>query len=235
MHMKSVAWFVLAVMIILPAGASAKDQDVFAPPSGFSIQAKSYPPPPGEPAEYGASEAGPNWKIAQWGVPRAKLSPFTVVHQGNETIFTSVSPGASVVVTRVQDGAETYTLSQNGAVLPCETAQGNPREFDLFASPVNHSPMPGGRDAYHIADNTISLTAMSHLRAMATVSMKYETIATPKTCGVSQGGALIAVVLNNLIAHQTLFYHLWTALPLQVEFEQVCAISCKHLSGVIRL
>ena len=74
MLMKYLASLVFAAMVLLPSYAGAEDQNAFEPPSGFSIQAKTFPPPPGESAEYGASESAPNWKIAQWGVPKAKLA-----------------------------------------------------------------------------------------------------------------------------------------------------------------
>ncbi len=206
MPMNRLAAMVFAALVFLPPLAIAKDTDVFQQPGDFSIKTRTVQPN-GQPAEYGASGTAPNWAIAQWGAPN-KLPPFTVTQQGDDTISSSASPGASVVVKRGPEGTESYTLSQNGAVLPCETASGSPREFDLFASPDVNARPSGGISAYHVRSNGIALSAMSHLRVRATVSMHYTDISVPKSCGVSQGSVLISVILNDLISHQTLFYQL---------------------------
>ncbi len=206
MFMKYFAAMLFAATIFLSPTANAKDMDAFQQPQNFSIKARTVSPN-GRPTEYGASGAAPNWGIAQWGAP-GRLPPFKVTQQGGDTISSSVSPGASVVVKRGPDGTESYTLSQNGAVLPCETASGSPREFDLLASPDVSASPSGDISAYHVRSNGIALSAMSHLRVRATVSMHYADISVPKSCGVSQGGVLISVILNNLVSHQTLFYQL---------------------------
>lgn len=40
--------------------------------------------------------------------------------------------------------------------------------------------------------------------------------------------------LDKLGIPRATFYYLWTALPLQDDFDLICLASCKHLSGVTR-
>ena len=50
----------------------------------------------------------------------------------------------------------------------------------------------------------------------------------------SQGKSAVDAIRSIGVTDAT-YYLLWTALPLQVDFELSCVISCKHLSGVSRL
>jgi hypothetical protein len=99
------------------------------------------------------------------------------------------------------------TLSQDGDVLPCVGPGGQPRESDLFLSPnrtANDFDVPGYVSPLH----AYSLTALQHLTVQATVSYTAEPATKSEVCGVAQGGALIAVILDNPVRHQTLFYQL---------------------------
>jgi len=47
-------------------------------------------------------------------------------------------------------------------------------------------------------------------------------------------GRSVAEAIRSIGVTEVTFYHLWTALPLQVDFELIRLAGCKHLSGVTR-
>ena len=51
---------------------------------------------------------------------------------------------------------------------------------------------------------------------------------------VEQSALPVRRTLEKIGIPRATFYYLWTALPLQGDFELSCLASCKHLSGVTR-
>ena len=52
---------------------------------------------------------------------------------------------------------------------------------------------------------------------------------------VEQSALPVRRTLDKIGIPRATFYRLWTALPVQADFELGCLASCKHLSGVARL
>jgi hypothetical protein len=190
---------VFAVLAGLPAVASpARSEEiaVFGMPYDFALKEPADPPAPGGPATYATTGARPGWGIAAWNIPGARLPPFASVREAGGVVFRSQTPAAGVDL-RQDGGNAVYTLAQDGGPLPCENAGGRPREFDLFVAPEDR-PQAG----------LPSLGKMRALVQTATVTVHSAAVSASKGCAVTQGGALLALVLSNASTHQTLFYQL---------------------------
>jgi hypothetical protein len=187
-----------AILLLLACGARAATVPVFSAPYDFALLEPQYPPPPGGPVAYATTSGTPQWSIANWNIPGGKLPPFTVSMQGTNTVFTSRAPESSVVITQTPAKTASYQLSQNGAVLPCDTG-GEPRESDLFAGSYNQHTPP---------EKLLTLTALTNLISTATIKYQYGEATPRHVCAVSQGSALISVILNDQTKHQTFFYQL---------------------------
>ncbi|MCB8877094.1 hypothetical protein [Acidisoma silvae] len=194
-------------MVAAIGPARAGEVTLLKPLDSISIHSPVQPVPPGGPFPYTASGPAASWGVVAWDIPGGNLSAFSSVAAGAATLSTSQSAEASVTVLRASRGGTAITLSQDGAVLPCLTAGGQPRESDLFLSP-NKQTNRLEIDGYTSALHANPLTDLRHLYAAATVSYTATPSAKREICGVAQGGALIAVILDNRTAHQTLFYQL---------------------------
>lgn len=185
-----------------------------------------------QPTYYGSSDAAPNWRIAQWSMPGNKLSPLaaTVAADGG-TVLSASSTEASVSITL--GAAPAVQLHQDGSILPCDNANGKPRESDLFFSPGGfHEPKPGVSGLTPAALQSPALAQLKSLVFSTSLSVKEGKAAHPKGCMVNQGGALIGVTLVNHAGPkpQTLFY--------QLQFSRICdqtdprtAQMCHHISA----
>jgi hypothetical protein len=193
--------------ILAPPWGLAAELPVFQPVHQFGLLSPQDPPPRSGPLVYAISGPAPNWHIASWSIPGPHLPAFAVSQQGGETIYDSRAPEAQVSLHVLGDGSAFYVLSQNGAILPCEK-RGQPDEADLFSSPNSASVKPPAVAAVLIRSNSISLASMAHLYATQTVGFTYGYATSSPSCAVNKGAPLIAVILNNLVAHQTLFYQL---------------------------
>lgn len=185
----------------------AAELPVFTSPYDFSLKEPQDPPPPGGAMTYAFSGAAPTWSISAWDIPGQKLSPFLVSKVGADTLFLSRAPEATVTIDRKPDGTESYELHQDGTELPCGPDD-KARESDLFAGPNGEALKSPDANAFLIPPNQMALTEMSHLIARATITFRHGDAVPAKGCAVSQGSPLISVIVNNLIAHQTLFYQL---------------------------
>lgn len=187
--------------------AQADEIPLFKPVNAVSVHSPVQPVPPGGPFAYTASGPAADWGVVAWDIPGGDLSVFTTTTDAaGHAIAMSRAAEASVTV-RHHAGGATITLLQDGTVLPCVGHDGGPRESDLFLSPnqkTNGFDAPGYTDG----DHTYALTALKHLTAKVTVSYTASPVKKAAVCGVAQGGALIAVILDNRVTHQTLFYQL---------------------------
>ena len=178
---------------------------MFEPFGDFALRAPATPRP-GEPPDF-YSETGPDpgWQIAQWDIPGGRLSPFTTTLLPDGVRFTATAPEASVQITRAS-GHESIRLSQDGAVLPCLTDKGTPRESDLLFRPKDRTAP--GRTAVLV--EPVRLSQLHHLIVETKVQISYGETAHPKGCKVTQGNSGINLVLNNTTVRppQTFFYQL---------------------------
>ena len=135
-------WKALAVASVTTAAtllgvsvASATSRSMFKPPFDFSIRDSRQPPAPGGPRPYTATGLNAAWSVIAWNIPGGDLPSFQRSKKGADTIFVSHAAEASVTVEQQPDGQARYSLSQDGAALPCNTSEGRPRESDFFAHP----------------------------------------------------------------------------------------------------
>lgn len=187
--------------------AKANQQTLVAPIGNIGILQAPDPPPPGGPHVYGATGPSPNWSIAQWNIPGGQLSAFRSSDATNNEWVAS-SAEAKVSVSGPLKN-RSVTLWQDGAVLPCTTSAGKPRESDLFLSANS-----GGLHAPSIlameqkGRSTETLSELQALMIKAQISILEGLSKTQKGCEVNQGSALIGLILTSDVhSHkQTLFY-----------------------------
>jgi len=185
--------------------AQAAPRSLLTPFGDFAIRAPNLPTRPEPPNYYATSGPDPGWQIAQWDIPAGRLSPFRTSREGAREVLTATSPEATVRLVR-GPGSESITLVQDGAVLPCLTAKGEPRESDLFFSPKDRSS-PGPKA---LTSDPVPLAGVRSLVLATTVTFRIGATSRPKGCRVNQNMTLASVVLNDRIARppQTFFYQL---------------------------
>jgi hypothetical protein len=186
-----------AALVLISPCVRADEIRAFAPPYEFALKEPADPPASGGPATYATTGAYPAWGIAAWNIPGDRLPPFTVRRDRGRSVFETANRVASVKVIQ-EDGKARYTLAQNGAHLPCEGANGRAREFDLFVA----SEGPA------LATQLPALGGMKALIQTVKLAVHTETPATSNGCAVSQGAAMLALVMDNEVSRQTLFYQL---------------------------
>ncbi|MCB8881200.1 hypothetical protein ACELLULO517_13210 [Acidisoma cellulosilytica] len=210
MTARRICGFAASILLGLMAAvspAAAAEVALLKPFGTVSIHSPIQPVPPGGPLPYTASGPAASWGVVAWDIPGGDLSAFTSTQGGAGPISTSHAAEATVSVAQSPADGPVISLSQDGAILPCQTAGGQPRESDLLLSPNrgnNHFDVSG----YLSQSHAYALTSLHHLTASATVSYSATPSARPEVCGVAQGSALMAVILNNPVRHQTLFYQL---------------------------
>ena len=205
------------LLCLIPLAVMAQ-VDLLQPIHNIALKAPPDPPPPGGPKFYSRTGPDPNWSVDQWNIPDGALSPFTAQIVDGNTVYYSSAPEASVKIIQGRQGTQ-IDLAQNGEVLPCMTKTGLPRESDLLlsanSSPVNSPGVPGmaleGR-------SNPSLSVLSSLRFKANLVVTEGVIRAGKECGVSQGSALLGIILSDAQSHpqQTMFY--------QLSFDRLCGI-----------
>jgi hypothetical protein len=201
------------LLLLLCAGmpfAHAAPRPLLTPFGDFAIRAPALPAGAGSPDFYAASGPDPGWQIVQWDIPGGRLSSFRNSRDGAVEILTSTAPEALVRLRRSPD-TESIALVQDGAALPCVSADGKPRESDLFFSPKDRStPGPSA-----LTSGLVPIAQLQSLVLDTTLTVRLGMTARPKGCTVNQGTAVAAVVLTDRAAHpaQTLFYQLALAFP----------------------
>jgi hypothetical protein len=228
------AFVSFATAAVLPgaAAASAEARSMFKPPFDFSIRESREPPAPGGPLPYTATAPNAAWSVIAWDIPGGDLTPFQRSKSGADTVFVSRAAEAGVKVTQQPDGQARYSFSQDGAALPCNTADGKPRESDLFAHP-NTAQNQFETNAYLAKIGSVKIDDLASLISVATLSYSAALSVPHKECPVAQGAAVIALILRDFSDRQTLFY--------QVELSQACGLQpnpraarCKRLSKAPR-
>ncbi len=202
----TLGWLIWIGLLLVGQPAPAKEISLVAAPHDFALKEPDLPPPVNGPLTYAITGGTPNWYIVAWNIPGGKLSLFAERRIGGKIIFSSMAAEAAVEIVHLPNDRIAYRLSQDGTALPCEE-NGQPRESDLLAGsngPDAKSPeVPG---LLLPPNKPLSLLTLSHLITTATVTVHSGPVASPKGCGVSQGSALISVILNNPTTRQTLFY-----------------------------
>lgn len=192
---------------------------MLAPFGDFVLRDPSTPVQGELPKFYSSTGPDPGWQIVQWSIPEQRLSPFIRTPLRNGERFIATAPGATVEITRTGRG-ESVSLSQDGAVLPCLTKEGRPREFDFLFGPKDRTM--AGRTA--VLTDPAPLALLRKLVLNAHVAIRYGATAHPKGCEVSQGNSGVNLVLNDFAVDppQTFFY--------QLGFNQPCGMgSAAHV------
>ncbi len=192
--------YILCVAVALACALPATAQSLLPPFNGFALDEPPDPPPHGAPAHYGATAPQAAWVIAQWNIPGGKLSVFAPDGSG---AFKADSTEAHVQVT---PGAGTINFHQTGAVLPCSSSNGSPRESDLFFAPA------GSRLV-----KLVPLEGLGGLQQQAVVTLQAAVLANA-VCKVNLGYAVLAVTLvdRKVQPAQVFFY--------QLELSQLCQV-----------
>lgn len=151
---------------------------------GFGLRDPADPPPHGEPTVYSKTVTDPAWLISQWNIDKGALSVFAPSDRG---AYSAHAVTASLYIDQTS-----ISLAQDGSQLSCSDDHRKPRESDLFFSPSKFKP--------------IALSNLAALELKFDMTMKSAPGARRGTCAISQGGALIGVVLRNGPARETLFY-----------------------------
>jgi hypothetical protein len=233
-HWKALALlsFATAAGLRGTAVASAESRLMFKPPFDFSIRDSREPPAPGGPRPYTATAPNSAWSVIAWNIPGGDLPPFQRSKSGGDTVFVSRAAEAGVTVVQQPDGQASYSFSQDGAALPCNTPKGKPRESDLFAHP-NDAQNKFETNAYLAKIGSIKIGDLKSLISVATLSYNARLSVLRRECSVAQGAAVIALILRDFVDRQTLFY--------QMELSQACGLQpgprearCEHLTKTPR-
>lgn len=140
-----------------------------------------------KPVVYASTGPDPTWLISQWGISGKRLPPFR--QRPNEDVWVTEGPTASVVVSPRE-----ARLQQHGRELECDVQRGQAREFDLFLSPAKMPPQ--------------SITAARRMTLSVAFEASVRKSRREHDCKVTQGATLVAIVLGNATAKQTLFHQI---------------------------
>jgi|GEM_PF-5763007 hypothetical protein len=197
--------FAMGCFVGSPPPAAAKSIDLYPAFGDFALRAPDAAQSAQSEQVYSQTGASPAWVVSQWNIAGSQLAAFRVDQEGgDEKIYTASAPAASVRIAQSPVGTD-VTLQQNSAIVPCRTAGGRPWESDLFLSSTSHATgvIPGRPSPYLLSD-------IAALHEIVTVSVAATPAQTPKSCAVTMGGAVLAIVLQDFAVkpHQTLFYQL---------------------------
>jgi hypothetical protein len=146
--------------------------------------------------------ASADWSISQWQAPGDLPAMKNV---GPEQWATSTNWATATIVEQ-SDGTWVQDISQNGAYFPCETAQGNPLEFDEFVAPNGWT---SGSYPSAVPASLPTLSEMSSLTASATFTLEKATPSPgPTACRVNHGYANYGMILTDTAEspHQIFWY-----------------------------
>jgi hypothetical protein len=209
----------LAGALLAAAGLSnaahSAETDLFTPPAGFWLAPKRRSGANENRIQlYGATDPQARWYISQWQSPNEDLPPFRrMTSSPGTTTWRTENSAASVELTRSPQGVR-YELSQDGSRLPCSTAGGQPREFDLFAGANTRSvseEAPSARLADADRRAPIRLDSLRSLVLTVNADVAVAAGTTADTgCQINRANVLAAVVLRNSVAspRQVFFYQL---------------------------
>jgi hypothetical protein len=130
----------------------------------------------------------PGWHVAQWNIPQDLLPGC-----GRASWMIANSHA------KVRYLGDAYVLSQNGNT----TALACGKEFDLYLETNNPRSYSDSPDGFMTSK---SIAALTSLRLNVTSLVSYEAVA-PR-CSVNYVGYVVAMVLTNPAAKQTLFYQI---------------------------
>jgi hypothetical protein len=194
------------VLLMNTTQLQAKEAPLFTPQYDLSIRGATLPARPGGPLPYSATRSKATWSVVAWGIPDGPLPAFSESREGAGAVFSSRTSSASVVIKQRANAGAELELSQNGAILPCNTANGRPAEFDLFLHPndkANSLEQSGYTAAEEFKDG---LDALSTVTLRTRLSFKVENVERSDECSVSSGNAVVGFILADPNSKQTLFY-----------------------------
>ena len=205
---KRYIWFAggVAALLVNAASVKASEDPLFLPQYDLSIRQAGNPAKPGNPPAYAATRPKATWSIIAWNIPDGQLPPFSESRGAEGSVFSSHTPSASVVIKQKANSGSELELSQDGRVLPCNTANGHPAEFDLFLHPNDKA------DAYEQVGYTAApefkqgLDALSTLKVKTRLSFRAGDADRSEECGVASSNVTAGFILGNPSAKQTLFY-----------------------------
>ncbi len=192
-----------------PTYAESRQLNLVTPINDVGILEPQDPPLPGGPKIYSSTGPQPNWSIAQWNIPGKKLPKFTETTSSKEKIFYTESKESSVKLYKNKTINE-IVLAQNGTILPCTNSNSQPRESDLLIGANSNGAKPPqviGMPLDHAHQNP-PLSEYSRIIFAGEVEVQQGLTKSEKHCGINQGGALVAFVLDDPYSQpkQTLFY-----------------------------
>jgi hypothetical protein len=159
---------------------------LFESPQGFWLAPSKY-----SYSLYGSSTASANWHFTQWLNPAQDFPAFASEESATPSDETSVISG------RVIDRGGEWEIAQNGKNLP----PGD--EFAIFAEANRPKVYPGYRAA---GKRSRPLSEMEYLHHTIGFMSKYEDVVAGE--GITQGGFLTALVLENNENGHKFFYQL---------------------------
>jgi hypothetical protein len=201
-------WFIGGAVALLAnvTQPRASDDPLFLPQYDLSIRDASLPAKPGGPPPYSATRSKATWSVVAWGIPGGPLPAFSETREGGGSVFSSRTASASVVIKQQGNEQAEYELSQDGAILPCNTANGHPAEFDLFLHPNDKANALEQRGYTATEAFKDGLDALSAVTLQTLLRFTYKDVDRPDECSVSSGNAVAGFILRNPSAKQTLFY-----------------------------
>jgi hypothetical protein len=202
-------------------------------PNGFGIQdtgVKINVDYPGGYYPYDiATSPEANWGVIAWTNPSGEaylnapidLPTFDARQKlESRTWISTSSPAASQSMALMwtenfEKGTTSQTLFQVGInnTGGCADSQGNPLEHDFFVAPNSKALNPYYPSAYiNDAPNPPTNPFLNQITAL-TINGSVELLAqmpttSPGQCAVNQSGLIYALIFNNPVRHQTLFYQL---------------------------
>ena len=195
------------MLFLLPYWSSvsvvAHENEIFSQPHAFSIRV------PDELINkpYTSSNGKADWTITAWHIPTGPLSLFVKSQYSGKLVYKAESGTNYIDVSYEQGKFSDVVIHQSSVELPCKLTNGTAREFDFFLHP-NLVGNDYEESAIQSPAQGKSAGDMKRLTLYAEVSAQYELVDRPQKCYVNQGSVLLALILVNKEAKQTLFYQL---------------------------
>lgn len=158
------------------------------------------------PAGNASAVPQPTWGVEQWNGPSRLTHPYTQTLNSNGN-WSLANASASVQYDKTTSPwlGGTFTLSQNGASLPCSPLT----EYDLFLSPKSVEASMGSL-AGAAANGMKASQPLSTLQGLSFnlgLQITYEQLGT--NCTVNQAGYLLGFLFRNTVTSKTLFYQIY--------------------------
>ena len=181
----------------------AQENELFSQPHAFSIRV----PDERINEPYTSSDGKADWTVTAWHIPTGPLSIFNKIRYSPRLTYRSESGLNFVDISFEQNKFIDVVINQSSVELPCKLDNGRAREFDFFLHP-NLAENHFEESATQSAAQGKNIGDLKKLSLYAEVSAQYELVNRTQKCDVNQGSVLLALILVDRKAKQTLFYQL---------------------------